>query len=576
MIKKSDVKNLLVDKIKADKITKIRLQGSSMLPTISSDTELDITPHFVPKVGDIVVASDPDLPICVVHRVVEIDEEGGAVALCGDNQHISAKKWFASRQIIAKVTGVEPNFHRDCVNLVLDLPLGKSKTFNPRSLDVYFGLKKANQNSYFFDLNIEYNNLIFGENIRQKFKTIEPTPAEFRSLEQHMTLIRQSVKARYGLFKFNYDSLQRCDYASAAEVEQAIKEYQKSPFFDFFSSKIDELRVNFGTKIAADEVKIYLPVDGFERLMSALEFSQILTEKLGKKPILVDNSTLFGGKYDTSKFQPYFEKIINGVVFDQEIDDHSEDYSVIDFDRYLSRFPLGCVRVMRECYYKRCKFCDRHGRDNFCFPVESILARLQNLVSRGVEQIVFEDDCLVPEYMLRLLTSAKAKGLKFRWQGTFRFESRLNNEDIIRAFSESGCRLLFFGLESFSQTHLDRIDKGIKVADAIEILRLCQKYHIRTNVSLLFNFDGETTADLQADLEGLRQHIDLIDNCEFNFFVPTKNCKLPPEDADVNYFLPSRSLTPTQQSLIGEILTFANTHNKINSFYLKNYLAWTE
>ena len=125
--------------------------------------------------------------------------------------------------------------------------------------------------------------------------------------------------------------------------------------------------------------------------------------------------------------------------------------------------------------------------------------------------------------MVKLIDKLSKNNIHIKWKGTFRFEEALLNDEIILKFKPSGCRMLFFGLESFDQKFLDNINKGINVKYAIKILKLCKKYDIKTSVSFLFNFPLENLPTLMVTKRFLKKHINLFEHLEFNTFVPTAN-----------------------------------------------------
>lgn len=290
-------------------------------------------------------------------------------------------------------------------------------------------------------------------------------------------------------------------------------------------------------------------------------------------PILIDNSQLFNDKYNTTYVNEYFKDIIPSYLINKDIENVNNKYSNLNFSKYISREQTAKIRIMRECYYKQCLFCDRHGNDNFCFPINNILQKIKNLNKLGITNIIFEDDCLVPMQIEKLINLLNENKINIQWKGTFRFEEHLNNEKLIKFFADNGCKMLFFGMESFSQIHLDRMNKGIKVDTAIKILNLCKKYNIITSISLLFGFPEETKDDLLITYEQLKNNINLIDNIELNYFMLTKNCKIVQEDKFINYFKEQDIISDEKMEIIKQINSFIATHCK-NSFYIKDYLCW--
>lgn len=576
MINRREIKNLFIKKIKSGELKDITLYGSSMLPTIVSGSRLEISTTHDIKVGDIVVANRESSNVLVIHRVVEIDQNKDKIILLGDNQTASEKECFRREDIIAKVIKVHsPMVDTNNINLVIDIPFGSPKFFNEKSYQIYQSLINKNKETYFFDLNIDFNLSIYGEDKVKKLKEKFDSRSAIDSLYKYMNLIREIKRREYNIFRFTFSKLALCDTRDDLEIKNLIENYRSTIYYNFYKSKMLKLKAFVKEKgISFENTNIYISVDNFDRLLSAVIFAEILSEEMNILPILVDNSTLFFDRFDTRFFEKYFKKIIPAHILNSDFHSLSTSYDAIDFDRYITHYRVAPINIRSECYYKKCLFCDRHSNDNFSFPIENIYNKIVALDRADVHNIVFQDDCLIPNDMVRLLGRLKESHTQIKWQGIFRFDPALNHEEIIQFFSENGCRFLFFGLESFSQAHLDRMNKGIKIENALSILSLCKKYKIATSVSFLFNFPGETLDDLRLTFENIKKYIDLIDNFEFNFFTPTKNCKLDIRDRGINYFTEADEMPEPKKKIIQDILSFVKNKNKNDSFYLKNYYCW--
>ncbi len=579
---KTEIKNWFINNIKLGKITKVKLYGSSMLPAISSDSTVEITNKFNIKIGDILVANSSEKPVLVIHKVIDINKKNNRVCLRGDNEEISQSKWFDIDDIIAKVINIYTPIinETDKLNIVVDLPFAKPKSFSARCFEIYQALINDNLDTFYFDYNIDFNIELYGKEKIKNFKAYAKDEKDFFSFNNYMSLVREIAKKRYNLDKITFSNIVFCDPTDDNKIKKCIKNYKQNILYEFYFKKINEIKKFLKTKKITDnfneKINIYVSIENFNKLISAIIFAKVLKDNMDVEPILVDNSTLFNSNYNTDFINIYFKKIIPGYIISKNINNLNTDYSQIDFDKYLFKTKSANIRIMHECYYKQCKFCDRHGKDNFCFPVQNIYEKISNLSSLGVNNIVFEDDCLVPQQIFKLLNLLKNKGIKIRWQGTFRFDSILNDEKYIKFFNENGCKLLFFGLESFSQNQLNRMNKGIRIKDIIGILKKCKKFNIKTCVSFLFNFPNETLFDLQQTKNNFIKYNKFIDNCEFNFFLPTKNCKLSSCVEGTNYFLKPEEINPSHQEIISQIINLANSQHKTNSFYLKNYLCWED
>lgn len=576
MIEKENIKKIYRNGILNGSIKEIKILGSSMLPTISSGTVLKITNDFVIKINDIVVTDKKDRSIFVVHRIKEIDDKEEKVCICGDNEDISKSEWVEKSQIIAKVVDI-PTYHLPIkdFNIIVDLPFSAPSAFNSKTYEIYQSITTKSKNTSYFDFNLDYNLKMYGEkNIRNFYSSNKLQESDYKVFSQKLTLYRNVAVSKYKVYKSSYSHMTLCNPYDEKSIYETINNYKQSPFYDFYVSQLNDVKQSILNDIdILNNVAIFVSVDDFNKLISAIIFSQVLYEMFNILPVLIDNSQLFNSKYNTTYINKYFKEIIPSYLLNKDIDALNTEYNNLNFSKYVSKEKIAKIRIMRECYYKQCLFCDRHGNDNFCFPINNILQKIKNLNKLGVNNIVFEDDCLVPIQVEKLINLLNENKTQIQWKGTFRFEEYLNNEKLIKFFADNGCKMLFFGMESFSQSHLDRMKKGIKVDTAINILKLCKKYNILTSISLLFGFPDETTKDLLITYEHLRNNINIIDNIELNYFMPTKNCKIIENDNEINYFKEQNKISDEKMEVIKKINSFVITNYK-NSFYIKDYLCW--
>lgn len=585
MLKKNNIKQYYINKIKSGQIKKIKLNGSSMLPTFSHGEYLDISLDFEIKIGEVVVADKKDKDVLVVHRIVETDNTNKKVKLLGDNEEKEAGEWFNYCDIIAKISQnakSKKSSKPDDINIIIDLPFNTPKHFNEKTFQIYQALIKENQNTFYYDFNLDFNIDIYGKNNVDKFKNISwQNRTEFNNIYNIFNLRREIKKQQYNLFRFTFTTLSICNNRDESEIKYTIENYRKTIYYNFFIKSLEKIKILHKIHIEkGKKINFYISVDNFDKLLSGVIFSKCLNEVFNKTPILIDNSTLFNGKFETDYYQIFFEKIIPSIELNKNINTIDTNYNIIDFDRYITKFKVCPINIRSECYYKRCLFCDRHNKDNFSFNIENISKKIKNLYKLGVKNIIFKDDCLIPQYIYKLLENLKLNDIDINWQGIFRFDPALDNEKIIKFFSENGCKYLFFGLETFSQNLLDKMHKGIKIENVINILNLCKKYKIKCGVSLLFAFPGETINDINTTFVNVKKYIDLIDNFEINFFTPTKNCKIDTFDCEnrgtINYFCNPLELTSEKKYVVDKLLELLKNNNKFDSFYLKNYTCWSK
>jgi radical SAM superfamily enzyme YgiQ (UPF0313 family) len=74
------------------------------------------------------------------------------------------------------------------------------------------------------------------------------------------------------------------------------------------------------------------------------------------------------------------------------------------------------------------------------------------------------------------------------------------------ALRRAGCRSLVFGVESFSDSVLKKMNKPYTVEDALEVLTRCQHAGIPPAINLIVGFPGEGEQELEETCRFLEDH----------------------------------------------------------------------
>jgi hypothetical protein len=97
----------------------------------------------------------------------------------------------------------------------------------------------------------------------------------------------------------------------------------------------------------------------------------------------------------------------------------------------------------------------------------------------------------VVEFCHALLES----GEKFYWGCSARTDCI--DDALIELLASAGCRGIFFGIETGSVRLQKIVDKGLDLPEAADRIRTCDKFEIKTAVSLITGFPEETAEDLR-------------------------------------------------------------------------------
>ncbi|WP_291318121.1 radical SAM protein [Desulfuromonas sp.] len=189
------------------------------------------------------------------------------------------------------------------------------------------------------------------------------------------------------------------------------------------------------------------------------------------------------------------------------------DFSFAVLGDYLSPEPVLPLSASRGCYWKRCLFCPEAAA-----PVHPYAATrpedfpdllLLLAAEHGVRHFHLTDNA-VPVNVLRGMAARSEELRGLSWHGFVRFEDAFEDPGFFGRLAESGCRMLQLGLESGSQTVLDRLGKGIRLEAAARILTNLREAGIAAYVYIMLGTPGEREADAERTLAFLEEHADRI------------------------------------------------------------------
>jgi len=192
------------------------------------------------------------------------------------------------------------------------------------------------------------------------------------------------------------------------------------------------------------------------------------------------------------------------LIFDLDILPRpARDLFYIDkrFDDYYSANLFGgkkstSIMTSRGCPYS-CSFCS--SKVNWPGKlrqrsVEDVITELRELYLQGFRGFMFEDDMSLAnkEWFLRFAEKVKGLGIEYSLQ------TRVDaiDEEIVNALSLSGCKLMYFGIESGVQDILDKCGKGITLEQAEYAFLVAKKYCVRSMASIQFGLIGEDLDNL--------------------------------------------------------------------------------
>jgi radical SAM superfamily enzyme YgiQ (UPF0313 family) len=175
-------------------------------------------------------------------------------------------------------------------------------------------------------------------------------------------------------------------------------------------------------------------------------------------------------------------------------------YHLIDWLRY----DHPRLITTRGCSY-RCSFCDvtaLWGNRSVFRGLHSTIDELELLRDRsGKALISIVDDTFVlnRERVFEFSRTLVERRSNVRW-GCF---GRINlmTPRLVEQMAESGCRAIFYGIDSGSQSVLDRTVKHVRAQDVVPVLRLSAQYFDRIEASFIWGYPFETLDDFERTLD---------------------------------------------------------------------------
>jgi radical SAM superfamily enzyme YgiQ (UPF0313 family) len=178
----------------------------------------------------------------------------------------------------------------------------------------------------------------------------------------------------------------------------------------------------------------------------------------------------------------------------------------------------------RGCPYN-CDFCcvtNLFGKKIRHIPIENVVRDIQE---SGSNSFMFLDDNIIGDTKYAKALFRAIKPLKVKWVGQASISLLVNDTELIQLAAESGCKALFFGIESVSVEQLKTIRKAIKDIDLLEsAFKKIKKMRILIHASMVFGFDNDTKQTFNETVHFLIKN--KVSTVSFNILTPYPGTKI--------------------------------------------------
>ena len=198
------------------------------------------------------------------------------------------------------------------------------------------------------------------------------------------------------------------------------------------------------------------------------------------------------------------------------------DFDGLPLDRYFVPDLVLPLVTAHGCYNGLCAFCNvgyGAGKGFVPFAVEQLVEQITTLQKKyGVRHIFFTDEAIPPRTMRLLSARLTELGSLVDWCSCARLEKVISAE-LLQAMVKSGCRMLFYGLETASKRMIEHMVKGTKLEIMSRVLREGAQAGVWNHTFFFFGFPTETIEDAQETVNFLYAHQDAIHSAGLGTFI---------------------------------------------------------
>lgn len=201
-------------------------------------------------------------------------------------------------------------------------------------------------------------------------------------------------------------------------------------------------------------------------------------------------------------------------LFEANPDNEPVNYDLLPTPVYENRekyiFDILPFRLKHGCIWGKCRFCSLAKGWNSGYlerSVKDVIEEMEELIDQyKPKMLVCRDNSINGNNLLEFSTHFEK--FKKPWAGMARADLSIKE---IEALQRSGCKFIYFGLESGSDRVLREINKGIDSRQISRFIRELYDHGIMPAPSLFVGTPGETEDDFEKTVQFILDHKELLD-----------------------------------------------------------------
>lgn len=235
------------------------------------------------------------------------------------------------------------------------------------------------------------------------------------------------------------------------------------------------------------------------------------------------------GKREQKKLKRVYLRHNNEVIYcngaaDKDVaqkDTGTPDYSDLPLNDYISVIEIANpmhrlwsdgrwnkLTLAHGCYWGKCSFCDislDYIKNYEPLTASLICDRIETIMQQtGQNGFHFVDEAAPPKLLRELALEILRRKLTVVWWTNIRFEKTFT-ADLSRLLKASGCIAVSGGLEVASARLLEKMNKGVTVAQVAQVTDGFTRAGIMVHAYLMYGFPTQTEQETIDALEMVRQ-----------------------------------------------------------------------
>ncbi|MCX5713935.1 MAG: radical SAM protein [Candidatus Omnitrophica bacterium] len=188
------------------------------------------------------------------------------------------------------------------------------------------------------------------------------------------------------------------------------------------------------------------------------------------------------------------------------------DFTDFNLKRYFLPIPVVSTLFSRGCYWRRCSFCAHYrtyGTQYRTRSIKNLVRELKGYTKLGVKYICFADEIISAKDMAAISRELIKSRISIFYAVMLKPENDFTAE-LLRNMYRSGCRFIFWGVESFQQRVLDEMGKGTFVKDIFRILSDSSQVGLKNMILLIQGFPTQSYESQLSDARALYKALPFV------------------------------------------------------------------